>query len=384
MATGPDNDILGAFATEEDRKQLTDAILECTRQEVQRTLFELVARHSSGKDAAPLSSPAQQEEFVSAAKPSTSTGARPIIAHRSSSASALLESSPLYKPKISVRPLSSRPMHVPLEIDVSRGSKLDRSSFKLLEKSADIVTEATGRSLKIDLFDNNEDDTTCSDDRKAASPKRVESWHAPSKPLQPKSHVSFQPTETARLIRTSPHSIAHQNALRLSTTALQRRKPQLSTIASERNQVREIGKRLLGPITLESKPSSWAIPNSLPLDDWENELARNIISLFSNKVRSDLLKKQSDPAIGGLFENDNESDHTGDFQRISISRCQSFSLDAPEEVPQPRMSQVVTKGRQEREPSSTFRLKMIWMTGTGMVSDWQVLRGKRLKFFTLL
>ena len=79
-------------------------------------------------------------------------------------------------------------------------------------------------------------------------------------------------------------------------------------------------------------------------------------------------------------------DEGRDFQRISLSRetqaCTNgtdneFAMDSPKKrsscMPKPKRSG--TGGLQ----NGTFRLKMIWFTGTGMVhANWETINGKSI------
>ena len=126
--------------------------------------------------------------------------------------------------------------------------------------------------------------------------------------------------------------------------------------------------------------------------------------MFSNKVRSDI--KQCDehsdyvpPATattlnnrlnsaGNFLENEEESDAESDFQRISISRGQSFScFDLCENntiaridmKPATKPHRALKFKRKGRLIDGVLHLKMIWLTGTFIVSksmNWQVLEGK--------
>ena len=83
----------------------------------------------------------------------------------------------------------------------------------------------------------------------------------------------------------------------MTTTALERRKPPPSTIASQRSKAQEFSKRLLGQITLEPKrrPNcDFVVPNSLSQNEWENELARNVINVFTNKAREEIKRAEEE------------------------------------------------------------------------------------------
>ena len=66
---------------------------------------------------------------------------------------------------------------------------------------------------------------------------------------------------------------------------------------------------MLGPITLEPKRSNcdFVVPNSLSQNEWENELARNVINVFTNNAREETKsaeeeEQQQDADIDTLIE----------------------------------------------------------------------------------
>ena len=404
MSIDQKNDaILNIFATDEDRNELKNAILECAREEVQRTLFALLDsnRPSRNRETSSSSLLCEHTDSAAASKSHTTRSYRRIPQkHRTSSESAR---SFQCQQQVPSRPLPSPQIRVPLEIDVPKKSKIQRSTSVILEKSVDILTKAAGRTPK---GCDKAEDSECNTREDKEVLQRVKSWHAPSRPT---SHVSFRPSETSRLIRTSPHSVTNTSRLRPSTTAFQRRSNWTSTVASEKNRALEMGQRLLGPITAQAPDhSSSVIPNSLQINDWQNELQRNIINVFSNKVRSDI--KQCDenedyipPAtattnnrlvsVGDFVGSEDESDAESDFQRISISRGQSFScFDLGDNNTLARTdthlaikpSRALHSKRKGRSSDGVLRLKMIWLTGTSVVSksmNWQVLEGKAWRYY---
>ena len=402
MSSDSNDDLLGIFATDDDKNQLKNAILECTRDEVHRVLYDLFKRQKddthSQKEVTP--SPNSQPAANINSRPHTT---RSCTKQRHSS--TLLRSSPLLQQQhSSARSLSLRPVRVPLEVAVpveSMNSKIQRSTSAILEKSIDIVRKTTGHEpTKFSLHD---DKCQTANQAYENELQRVESWPVPTRP---KSLVSFRPSETTRLMQMSPQSITHTNT-RPATTALERRSSWVSTTAAERSKVVGIGKRLLGPISAESKLANYSmvLPTSLQVNEWENELARNIINVFSNKVRSDI--KQCDESIDyvppatatsntrmtssrAFFENDQESSSdVEDFQRISISRGgQSFScfdvsdntvVERPDTDVVPKASQAIQTRRKGRKSANgALRLRMIWLTGTGAVLNWKIIDGEVL------
>lgn len=387
----------GAFVSDEDKDKLKEAILECTREEVRRTLFELLGKQS--KDATITLSTQQPAQTAAKTK-------RAKVKRGQNQADSQRKSSPHSHQQAPAGPSPTR-LSVPLEIGVPKHTRLRRSTSIILEKGVDIVTKATGRRpTKFGLHEDDETDTKESGN-KPASPEsqfvasqdeglhRVESWPAPSKP---KYLVHFRPVETTRLLRTSPHSVTNVNMARPSTTALERRS-WTSTAASERRKALQFGQRLLGPMTLESKlPNhSMVLPSSLQINEWENELARSIINVYSNKVRSDI--KQCDDqvdylppgtasssnnrisSVNAFFQTDNDSD--GDFQRISISRggrsfsCFDVGDNTVMERPDTALSPVTCYGIKSKRSwrisnGGAMRLRMVWLTGTAAASNWHV------------
>lgn len=407
------NDLRGIFATDDDKKQLKDAILECTRDEVHRVLFDLFRRQNATNPSCHQQTNIQPAANINSRRHTTRSCTKPRHL------STLLQSSPLLQQQHSpARSLSLRPVRVPLEVAVpieSANSKIHRSTSAILEKSVDIVTRATGhKPTKFSLHDDkshqdDKDDSSSADmiNVEAASKdyeiglQQVESWPVLTRP---KSLVSFRPSETTRLMQTSPQSITNKNA-RPATTALERRSSWVSTTAAERSKAVGLGKRLLGPISAESKLANYSmvLPTSLQVYEWENELARNIINVFSNKVRSDI--KQCDESVDyippatatsstrisssrAFFENDEESSSdVEDFQRISISRGgQSFScFDVSDNTVVgrsdtdvvPKASQAIQSRRKGRmSANGALRLRMIWLTGTSAISNWKIIDGE--------
>lgn len=224
--------------------------------------------------------------------------------------------------------------------------------------------------------------------------QRVDSWP-----------VHFRPTTATRLIHTSQSVLRNQPSKRrpLTTTALERRKPPPSTAASERSKAQEFSKRLLGPITLESKrPNNdvFNVPNSLASNEWENELARNIINVFSNKSRSDIKGESSsntEQVLPPMIANSSslpsfstestfrgeqfmpDPEETRDFERISVSRAASFMsyTDTEFSAVASLENEFQPEAKKADNRNGTFSLKMIWFTGTGMAqANWEAINGE--------
>ena len=291
---------------EVDREKLKQAILECTRTEVVRVLNDILGGGGG------LNDHPRAHRSISAPhlRPKTATD-------RQSNTRQQLNREER-RPTTSHAKSNTRPSHtLPLESvdnDAQTGNvtrqQIDRSSSNLLRQSSAIITKATGEPPKKynDAFVNrdalfnsralplatNTNTNGCNSPHNSAihcsshnddsdeesttdSLQRVGSWPTTN-------HYSVRPTTTAtRMLHTSHSVLKNKPSIRrpMTTTALERRKPPPSTIASQRSKAQEFSKRLLGPITLEPKRPNcdFVVPNSLSQNEWENELARNVINV---------------------------------------------------------------------------------------------------------
>lgn len=258
----------------------------------------------------------------------------------------------------------------------------------MLKKSSSLVREATGEPLK--TFDNldppaqkeQEDNAEVMAEVSPEDTKQVDSSHSSSR------HVAqrYRPTTVSRMLHTS-HSVLRDRPTSrhaMTTSALERRKPPPSTASREKAKVKTLSQSLLGPITVEPRRSSYqfVVPSKLSSMDWENELARSIINVFSNKARKDMQAHVADdfvPREFPSFTSDvvgaecRQGDDERDFQRVSISRQSRLDSEFfPETSPDSdrdhshRTSLEAKKASLPgRGSSGTFRLKMIWFKGEG-------------------
>ena len=65
-----------------------------------------------------------------------------------------------------------------------------------------------------------------------------------------------------------------------------------STVATVRSEAESLGAKLLGPLNLDGERKKAPLPSSLDENEWENELARNILSLYSNQVVEEIKAKK--------------------------------------------------------------------------------------------
>ena len=163
------------------------------------------------------------------------------------------------------------------------------------------------------------------------------------------------------------------------------------------------------------------VTNSLSQNEWENELARNVINVFTNNAREEIKRAEeeeqeqdadTDTLIGALSTislppqmiDNRESlfsdsstlqahefmnDGGRDFQSIPISRdhpsCNDIDSNntntefLAEEDPKQEHQCLRRTKKDDGLQNGTFRLKMIWFTGTGDVgADWTLLNGEYL------
>ena len=303
-----------------DREKLKQAILECTRTEVVRVLNDILGGGGG------LNDHPRAHRSISAPhlRPKTATD-------RQSNTRQQLNREEERRPTTSHAKSNTRPSHtLPLESvdnDAQTGNvtrqQIDRSSSNLLRQSSAIITKATGEppkkyndvSVNRDALLNSHsrprlhlanDTCRCNSSHNAAihcsshnddsdeestadSLQRVGSWPTTN-------HSSVRPTTATRMLHTSHSVLKNKPSIRrpMTTTALERRKPPPSTIASQRSKAQEFSKRLLGPITLEPKRPNcdFVVPNSLSQNEWENELARNVINVFTNNAREEIKRER--------------------------------------------------------------------------------------------
>ena len=439
---------------EVDREKLKQAILECTRTEVVRVLNDILGG-GGGLNSNHPNTTTRAHRSISAPH------LRPKTATEWQSNTRQQLNREERRPTTSHAKSNTRPSHtLPLESvdndaqtgNVTRQQSIDRSSSNLLRQSSAIITKATGEPPKKynDAFVNrdalfnsralplatNTNTNGCNSPHNSAihcsshnddsdeesttdSLQRVRSWPTTN-------HSSVRPTTATRMLHTSHSVLKNKPSIRrpMTTTALERRKPPPSTIASQRSKAQEFSKRLLGPITLEPKRPNcdFVVPNSLSQNEWENELARNVINVFTNKAREEIKREreeeeqQQDADTDTLIEalatislppqmianrdsifSDSSSstfqahefmnDDGRDFQSIPISRDHPSRNDIDsnntnteflaEEGPKQEPSCLCETKKDDGLQNGTFRLKMIWFTGTGDVgADWTVLNGE--------
>ena len=167
------------------------------------------------------------------------------------------------------------------------------------------------------------------------------------------------------------------------TTALERRAPlRPSTAHLVRAKTEDFSQKLLRPIALHSsKAISSPIPFAMDEHEWENELARHIVSVFNNKVVSDVQGSECPRQIADNVSKGSQlpSKSTQGFFSASpppdvldvsgIKNAQRLVLTDP-----PSKEKIL---RQTKELMKSTTPRMVWLGGTGdTYHGWNELEGK--------
>lgn len=72
-----------------------------------------------------------------------------------------------------------------------------------------------------------------------------------------------------------------------------------STVATVRSEAESLGAKLLGPLNLNGERKKAPLPITLDENEWENELARNILSLYSNQIVEEIKGRREEEGERG-------------------------------------------------------------------------------------
>jgi len=163
---------------------------------------------------------------------------------------------------------------------------------------------------------------------------------------------------------------------------------------------RSLEKKLLGPLNLESPPKKVPLPASLDENEWENELARNILSLYSNKVIQEMKERQE---VEGREERTkrNKSNRIKELVEMGVSASEIEGIVSKENFDtdvRAKSSKSANKSAGSKPTSSSKVVandieldeeeeskgrknvaapripKMIWFGGTGVIqAEWSAL-----------
>jgi hypothetical protein len=213
-----------------------------------------------------------------------------------------------------------------------REPSLDASTMRFLQKSAMMVNDATGRdaaSIMASTFSK-----PLPVPKKQSSKKKKKQLQQamdgavtsdslvttsssimnPSSTTVPGSRsITFSATTNEQSEATLPNvtgatsrSPSRVGTGRMSTVGRSSRggaRPRTvgpSSVATVRSEAESLGRKLLGPLNLDGGDTRKApLPVVLQENEWENELARNILSLYSNQVIQQIKTKREEEAEAG-------------------------------------------------------------------------------------
>jgi hypothetical protein len=199
--------------------------------------------------------------------------------------------------------------------------------------------------------------------------------------------VKQRPQTATGLVRRPLHG---------QTTALERRisSSRPSTAHMVRAKAEDFSKSLLHPIQNHesnfSSNISRSLPNVLDENEWENELARHIVSVFNNKIVSEVRNREGDASKA---KERILKDTRGDVLPLSgniISVVQDAERVDPIH-PSNRIegaSFYKKKGnpfKESKKLMDNVKPRMVWITGTGnFPSDWRILECEALILIFLI
>jgi len=126
-----------------------------------------------------------------------------------------------------------------------------------------------------------------------------------------------------------------------------------STVATVRSEAESLGAKLLGPLNLDGERKKAPLPVSLEEGEWENELARNILSLYSNQVVEELKAKKEAEVEAGKRK-------TRKLRRVKELKAKGKSDQEIEEI--------IRSERFSRKTRKSSMMKTAGSSGSGMTS----------------
>ncbi|GMH72117.1 hypothetical protein TrLO_g6978 [Triparma laevis f. longispina] len=126
-----------------------------------------------------------------------------------------------------------------------------------------------------------------------------------------------------------------------------------STVATVRSEAESLGAKLLGPLNLDGERKKAPLPVSLEEGEWENELARNILSLYSNQVVEELKAKKEAEVEAGKRK-------TRKLRRVKELKAKGKSDQEIEEI--------IRSERFSRKTRKSGMMKTAGSSGSGMTS----------------
>lgn len=400
---------------------IKDAIVACAREEIKKAIFDICSVNGRNYHSKRQCSPTRRNNDR---KTLSCQRRRKQLSQRSRTACEVAPENELHYnhtvsavTKEAYRSISKRQHEknkgsksccidlTPVHENVLSGKELmgelkgmSECSSMLLNKSAELMLKVGGRCAndiaeKIDQFEEEFKNSAKVEEKEKSEIPGREGPHVQNilrreirtAPVQSQSFHDIRPRPTT--------SHASSRTRVRPSTALERRRAQTrpSTAMLVRAKTENLGRRLLGSINLNTtRPASVSsLPNKLEEGEWENELAKHIVSLYNNKIVSEIqgehnfkAKTESlSPEECSKF-NDEVSMHTPSLSSSAfLFSGSSLSLKGSSEKDKnlPVFLNAVKDETPSREsaPSRTTRIvknskpQMIWFVGTGIVhNDW--------------
>ena len=226
---------------------------------------------------------------------------------------------------------------------------ISMASFNWLEKSDDIITRATGRP-STSFHKSFQAEYTLSHDELRDTPSSYD--------IQ-KQHCVRTDTQAA----SSPKCLKKSGSrphIHRPTTALERRKLVPKPSKPIRSRMEQLEKLLLATINRNIPQSSLShFPPQLENCEWENELARNIITLYSSKMNLDSGMPLNE------CSNNLKSNKKGNLSSMLERQVRKVSK--------------ASSADSYRSMASKLNPEMIWFFGSGsMQIDWKILGGEHI------
>ena len=180
--------------------------------------------------------------------------------------------------------------------------------------------------------------------------------------------------KTSCYIQNNSSRVRQRLLSRRSISSNRRTPARSSTAHLVRAKAKAISETLLLPVALNHKNEA---PEPLPFtmveNDWENELARHIVSVYNNKIVSEarVTPEENDPAISSKAEC--VEDHTHSFFQDSIAESSFLHSDCK----QVKAKKLLRETKQLLKSSTP---RMVWLAGTGDIDHkWKELEGEALR-----
>lgn len=268
-------------------------------------------------------------------------------------------------------------------------SPLSYSSAKWMEKSAQIVHKSSNKVCNLEATKIGNPSRIQTDGiLNIGEPKVERDNHTSSR-----GHLDKRPKTSFHTKRTERSRINCRQPSRPST-ALERRAPSRpNTARLLRAKAEGFSASLLRPICLDSpKEAPAPIPFTLGESEWENELARHILSVYNTKTVADVrnhtssLREEID-----IKPPDHSNDRApSDFSRSFFTDTLPSPLSDKSNIKKPKnehsrrpMTSPATSKekiiRQTKQIMNSTTPRMVWLAGTGDVShDWSEVEGKSM------